>query len=272
LLPARRAGLARFARPVHQDAMSVMRTFLVCLTLLASLAGCQWRSISPAQDAELRNVFEQVRKGDLASVENAFEPKYRTPGLHADLPQWQDQIPQGVPQIQRINAAAQTVRGVTDYGASYEYDYPGGRALLSQVEMRQDAAGKKTITAFRVVKSEPHLLDRYRFGVMGKKPQQYAFLVLVLLAPVLGVWGVIAVWRAPDLPRKWKPLWTLAMALGFMDLTMDWATGDVFLQINNLHILWITAKQFSPLSPWMISTSLPLAAIAFLIGYRPPKA
>ena len=251
--------------------MSVIRAALLSLVLVASLAGCQWRSISAAQDAELRGVFEQVRKGDIASVENAFEARYRTPGLHADLPQWQGQIPPGTPQIQRINSAVQTEKGVTDYGASYEYDYPNNRAILAQIEMRQDAAGKKAITAFRVVKSEPHLLDRYRFGVTGKKPQQYAFLMLVLLAPVLGVWGVIAVWRAPDLPRKWKPLWTLAMALGFMDLTMDWATGDVFLQINNIHILWITAKQFSPLSPWMISTSLPLASIAFLIGYRPPK-
>jgi hypothetical protein len=61
------------------------------------------------------------------------------------------------------------------------------------------------------------------------------------------------------------------MALGFMDLTMDWATGDVVIQVARLHILYITASKFGPLSPWMISTSLPLASIAFLIGYRPQK-
>ena len=93
----------------------------------------------------------------------------------------------------------------------------------------------------------------------------------MLLSPALGLWGMAAVWRAPDIPRRFKPIWTIAMAIGFMDLTMDWANGDAFLQVANLHILYISARQFSPLSPWMISTSLPLASIAFLLGYRPPK-
>jgi hypothetical protein len=41
--------------------------------------------------------------------------------------------------------------------------------------------------------------------------------------------------------------------------------------VAHIHILWIRAARFGPLSPWMISTSLPVAAIAFLLGYRPPR-
>jgi hypothetical protein len=244
---------------------------LLAFLLLIPLAACQWQSITAQQDAELRGVFEQVRRGDLNGVEAAFDPQYRTPTLHAGLPDMRSMIPTGQPQVQRLNSALEKdAQGRLNYGASYEYDYPGS-ALLTQIEMRQDAAGRKTITAFRVVRAQPHLVDHYRFGLVGKTPQHYLFLVLMLIAPLLGIWGIVAVWRAPDLPRKWKPLWTLAMALGFMDLTMDWATGDVVVQVARLHILYITASKFGPLSPWMISTSLPLASIAFLIGYRPPK-
>ncbi len=200
------------------------------------------------------------------SIRNSAPPPC-TPACPTCAPQ----IPPGQPQIQRLNAASETDKqGRVNYGASYEYDYPG-RALLVQVERRQDTKGAKTTTAFRLVRAQPHLVDHYRFGVIGKSPQHYLFLVLVALAPLLGFWGIASVWRAQDLPRKWKPLWTLAMALGFMDLTMDWANGDVVVQIAAVHILYITAKKFGPLSPWMISTSLPVAAIAFLIGYRPPK-
>jgi hypothetical protein len=244
---------------------------LLALCLLIPLAACQGRSITAQQDAELRGVFDQVRRGDLEGVEAAFDPQYVKPTLHAGLPDMRSMIPPGQPQIQRLNAASDTDRqGRLNYGASYEYDYPGS-ALLTQIEMRQDKAGRKTITALRVVRAEPHLVDHYRFSLLGKTPQNYLFLVLVALAPLLGIWGIVAVWRAPDLPRKWKPLWTLAMALGFMDLTMDWANGDVVIQVVSLHILYVTASKFGPLSPWMISTSLPLASIAFLIGYRPPK-
>jgi hypothetical protein len=216
-------------------------------------------------------VFDQVRRGDLQGVEAAFDPQYRTGALHAGLPGLRDQIPPGQPQVQRLNTALEKdAQGRLNYGASYEYDFPG-HGLLVQVQMRQDAAGHKSITAFSLVSAQPHLADHYRFGLLDRKAPQYAFLVLVLMAPVLGLWGMVAVWRAPDLPRKWKPIWTLAMAIGFMDLTMDWANGDVVLTVANLHVLYVTARQFSPLSPWMISTSLPLASIAFLLGYRPPK-
>ncbi len=246
-------------------------TLLLAVLLLAPLAACQLPWLSAQQDADLRGVFEQVRGGDLGKLEAAFDPQFRPPTLHADLPGWRALVPPGTPKIQRLNQAVSTDKqGRTNYGAGYEYDYPG-KALLVLVEMRQDAFGKKTVTLFQVRGAPPHLVDDYRFSLTNRKPFQYGFLFLVVLAPLIGLWGIVAVWRAPDLPRRWKPLWTLAMVIGFMDLTMDWRTGDVFLQTANLHILYITAKRFSPLSPWLISTSLPLASIAFLLGYRPPK-
>ncbi len=250
---------------------SPLRVVFLAVTLLLALGGCQWRALSAAQDADLRGVFEQVRRGDLAATGAAFDPQFRPPTLHADLPQWRAQMPAGTPQIQRLNqAVSKDKQGRLNYGASYEYDFPG-KGLLVQVEKRRDLAGKTTITAFRVVGAPPHIADHYRFSLTDRKPFQYAFLFLAFLSPALGLWGMAAVWRAPDIPRRFKPIWTIAMAIGFMDLTMDWANGDVFYQTANLHILFITARKFSPVSPWMISTSLPLASIAFLLGYRPPK-
>jgi hypothetical protein len=251
---------------------SPIRALLLALCLLIPLTACQWRTLSAQQDAELRGVFEQFRRGDLQGLENGFDPQYRTPALHAALPAMHDMVPPGEPQVQRLNAAVETDKqGRLNYGASYEYDFPG-HGLLVQVEKRQDTAGRQTITAFRVVAApQPHLADEYRFSLLGKKPAQYMFLFLFVLAPVLGFWGIVAVWRAPDLPRRWKPLWTIAMVLGFMDLTMNWHDGTVILRTAQLHVLYVSLAKFGPLSPWMISTSLPLASIAFLLGYRPPK-
>jgi hypothetical protein len=250
---------------------SPIRAVLLAALLLLPLGACQWQSLTPQQDADLRGVFDQLHRGDLAGLEAAYDPQYRPATLNADLARMQSEIPPGQPQIQQVNHATETDKqGRLNYGASYEYDYPG-TALLAQIEMRQDKAGHKAVTNVFLRPADPHLIDRYRFNLTGKKPYQYIFLFLVALAPFLGFWGMVAVWRAHDLPRKWKPIWTLAMALGFMDLTMDWTNGSVVLTVANLHVLYVTARHFSPLSPWMISTSLPLASIAFLLGYRPTR-
>lgn len=243
---------------------SLFRALLVLLCL--PLVACGGARLSPQQDADLRAVYEKERVNDLAGLEAAFEPQFRTPQLRQSLAFMQGMIPPAAPTVRLLKPAIEKdAQGRTNYGGIYEYDYPS-TAVLAEIEMRQDAAGRKTIVAFHMRQADRGIVDHFAFGLMGKKPYQYAFLVLALMSPGLGLWGLVMLWRAPDI--RWKVLWAVAMLLGFMDLTMDWASGDVVLNLYKIHIAWVSATQFSPLSPWMISTSLPLAAIAFLLGYR----
>ena len=247
--------------------MSPVRALLLAVCLLLPLGGCAWRSLSAQQDSDLRAVFEKMRAGDLAGIEAAFDPQLRTPALRQNLQYMQGEIPPQTPKVRLLKGVIETDKqGRVNYGGIYEYDY-ARVAVLAEIEMRQDKAGHKTVVAVHLQQAPVGVADTYAFGLTGKKIYQYAFLVLVLLAPLLGVWGLVRLWFAPDI--KWKFLWAIAMCIGFMDLTMDWATGDVVLTVANIHILWLKATRFGPLSPWMISTSLPGAAIAFLLGYRP---
>ncbi|MGZ3364668.1 MAG: hypothetical protein ACXWKY_08135 [Caulobacteraceae bacterium] len=243
---------------------SLLRTliFALCLPLLAA---CD-RGVSPQHDAELRAVYEKMRVNDLAGVEGQFAPERRQPALHQSLQFMQGMIPPDKPQARLLKGLSEPgPDGSTDYGAQYEYDY-ASTAVLAQIEMRQDKAGRKTVTAVQLRQAPVGIAHAFDFGLTGKKSYQYIFLFLMTLSPGFGLWGLYALWRAPDI--KWKFFWALAMLLGFMDLTMDWRTGDVILNIAYIHPLWIYAHRFGPLSPWMLSTSLPVAAIAFLLGYR----
>jgi hypothetical protein len=245
---------------------------LLCLPLLAA---CQ-RSLTPQQDAELRAVYEKMRVNDLAGIEGQFAPERRQPTLHQGLAFMQGMIPPDKPAVRLLKGLVlDEANGAIEYGALYEYDY-ASTAVLAQIDMRQDKAGHKAITAVQLRQAPVGIAHAFDFGLTGKKYYQYIFLFLMALSPAFGLWGLYALWRARDI--KWKFFWALAMLLGFMDLTMDWRTGDVVLNIAYIHPLWIFARKFGPLSPWMLSTSLPLAAIAFLLGYRrlerpwdPPK-
>jgi hypothetical protein len=238
---------------------------LILAACLPLLAACQ-RGLTPQQDADLRAVYGRMAANDLAGIEGRFDPQFKRPTLHQGLQFMQGMIPPQPPKVQVLKSAVQAnPDGSTDYGAMYEYDYPS-TAVLAEIQMRQDKAGRKAITAVQLRQAPVGIAHAFDFGLTGKKYYQYIFLVLMALAPGFGVWGLAALWRAPDI--KWKFFWALAMLLGFMDLTMDWRTGDVILNIAFVHPFWIYARKFGPLSPWMLSTSLPLAAIAFLLGYR----
>lgn len=249
--------------------------FLLPLLCLPLLVACT-RGITPQQDADLRAVYEKMRTNDLSGIEAEFTPQFKRPALHSGLAFMQGMIPPDTPRVTMLKGLSQPgPDGSTDYGAQYEYDYKS-TAVLAQIEMRQDKAGHKTISAVQLRQAPVGISHAFDFGLTGKKSYQYVFLALMLMSPGFGIWGLVALWRARDL--KWRFFWTLAMLLGFMDLTMDWRTGDVVLNIAQIHPFWIFVRKFGPLSPWMLTTSLPLASIAFLLGYRrlerpwdPPK-
>ncbi len=240
------------------------RLFVLALAL-PLLASCS-KGITPQQDADLRAVYEKMRVNDLPGIEGQFNPQYKQTALHQGLEFMQGMIPPDKPKVTVLKALSEPgPDGATDYGAQYEYDY-ASTAVLAQIEMRQDKAGHKTITAVQLRQAPAGIAHAFDFTLSGKKYYQYLFLFLMALSPAFGVWGLVTLYFAPDI--KWKFFWILAMLIGFMDLTMDWRSGDVILNIAYVHPFWIFARKFGPLSPWMLSTSLPVASIAFLLGYR----
>jgi hypothetical protein len=235
---------------------------VLCLPLLAACA----KGITPQQDAELRAVYEKMRVNDLGGIESQFAPERRQPTLHQGLQFMQGMIPPDKPAVHLLKGLVLDEKGgAIEYGGLYEYDY-ASTAVLAQIDMRQDNAGHKAITAVHLQQAPAGISHAFDFNLSGKKYYQYIFLFLMALSPAFGVWGLAALYFARDL--KWRFFWILAMLLGFMDLKMDWRTGDIVLNVAYVHPFWIFASKFGPLSPWMLSTSLPVASIAFLLGYR----
>jgi hypothetical protein len=239
---------------------------LFVLVSAATLAACQFGGLTPQQDADLRAVYQRMKANDIKGVADNFDPGFKQPTLTEGLAFMQGMIPPQTPKVTLLKGVVEDgPNGATDYGGVYEYDYPS-TAVLADIRMRQDKAGRKTITALRLLQQKVGIAEDFKFRLDGRKPFQWAFLFLMALSPGLAIWGLIALHRAPDI--KWKPIWALAMSVGFMDLTMDWTTGDAFRTAKMIHPLWIAARHLGPLSPWMLSTSFPLAAVVFLLGYR----
>ena len=133
---------------------SLSRLFLLIVWL--PLAACSLNGVTAQQDADLRGVYEKMRANDIAGIEAQFTPQFKQASLHQGLVFMQGMIPPDAPRVTRLKAISQPgPDGATDYGAQYEYDYKF-TAVLAQIEMRQDKAGRKTINSVQLRQAGGH--------------------------------------------------------------------------------------------------------------------
>jgi hypothetical protein len=75
------------------------------------------------------------------------------------------------------------------------------------------------------------------------------------------LWTVVRVLRAPVL--RGRLFWALACFAGMGTLWMDWTSGITGFLPYSLRLMGFGLEQGpSPLSPWMVSLTLPIGALA----------
>ena len=99
------------------------------------------------------------------------------------------------------------------------------------------------------------------FWAPGRTSGQWLFLALAVATPAFMLWTVVRVLRAPVLGGRL--FWALACIAGMGTLWMDWTSGITGFQPYSLRLMGFgLEKGPSPLSPWMVSLTLPIGALA----------
>ena len=99
------------------------------------------------------------------------------------------------------------------------------------------------------------------FWAPGRTSGQWLFLALAVATPAFMLWTVVRVLRAPVLGGRL--FWALACIAGLGTLWMDWTSGITGFQPYSLRLMGFgLEKGPSPLSPWMVSLTLPIGALA----------
>lgn len=99
------------------------------------------------------------------------------------------------------------------------------------------------------------------FWAPGRTSGQWLFLALAVATPAFMLWTVVRVLRAPVLGGRL--FWALACIAGMGTLWMDWTSGITGFQPYSLRLMGLgLEKGPSPLSPWMVSLTLPIGALA----------
>ena len=173
-------------------------------------------------------------------------------------------IPSGAPlSVKLVGAHTYFTPSTTTVNTSFEYQFPD-TWLLINVAMQQKG-DVRTIVGLNVVPRTQSLEEENKFTFSGKSALQYATLASGIMAAAISLYALVVCIRTKLPRRKW--LWILFIISGLGKLWVNWTTGQWGLQPISVQLFSLSA--FAALyGPWMISTSVPLGAIVFLVSRR----
>jgi len=218
--------------------------------------------IAPETVAEAKTEFDFLRHAQFDRVEAGLDPGIDRGRLRENLVKMAALIPPQDPlSVKTVGAygSCETRKGC-ETQVTLEYRFPDRWMLVQLVVHRRD--GKSTITEFHLQTLAESLEETYRFTLRGKTALEYAILLMALVAFGLTVYSLVLCIRTPMKRRKW--LWILFILVGFGEVEVNWATGEVSHKI--LHILLLSGGTYGqPYGPVFIMVGLPLGPILFLM-------
>lgn len=125
-----------------------------------------------------------------------------------------------------------------------------------------------SITAIEVTPEDD---AQARFFGPAKTPGQWMFFAATAATPIIMIAAMLLALRARRLP--WRLLWMAGAFVGLGAAWMDWRLGSVRLVAEQITVFGFGFERGpSPLSPWMVHTTLPIGALAVfvrLLVFRP---
>jgi len=148
----------------------------------------------------------------------------------------------------------------TTTNITLEYQFQSKWLLINVATQKK--GGVSTVVGFNVNPITDFLENINKFRLVGKNPLQYSVFVLAILIPLFTLYALILCIRTKIEKKKW--LWVLFVMLGLAKFSVDWTTGQWGLTPLSFQLLG--AGAFAPLyGSWVISISLPLGAVIFML-------
>ena len=240
------------------------------ILILGMLAACSQKDMlqkfaSPAEQATAQKYINELRSLDFGDIEKAIDPSIADEVAGGTLAKMAALIPEGTPtsvQLVGANRFSSESAGTT-LNLTYEYQF-GTQYMLTNVATKTKN-GVLTIVGFRVLPESASLETQNKFNLSGKSALQYGVFGAAITMTIFTLVVLVVCIRTKMKRRKW--LWILFILFGFGKLSVNWATGQwgVMVLAAQLFSASATAAYFGP---WIVTVSLPVGAVLFLIRRR----
>ena len=241
----------------------------VVIGLLAALilAGCDetiwFEQIIPKEEAEFsKHYLALFPAGDFEKIETYIHPNLRSAQLRTTLEQIAATFPAANPtDIQTVGVRWRWMADTSLVHLTFQYAYPG-QWLLANVTLQKN--GSETFVTGIDVQPLPDSLEHLnRFTFEGKGFTHFAMLTVAIFVPLMIVVALILCTKTP-IP-KWKWLWILFILFGLTQVTLSWSEGTLHITPLAVQLLGVGFARHGLYAPWLLTVSLPLGAIIFLL-------
>jgi hypothetical protein len=243
---------------------------IAVLALAAAACGGGGQSlaeIAPKEEVELaRECLGDLRAGRLERVERRLDPALLSTDTRSKLAEAAAQFPPGEPRsVELIGVNQGTDEGSRSANLLFQYEFEQGWAAAG-VLLRREDGGPPRVTGVHV-KRLPESLERtHAFTLRGRRAVHWLFLAGALLVPAFVIATLIACWRASGQKKSWG--WIVLILLGVGGATLNWTTGRIALSPLEIQTFGAAVKKASPHAPWLVTLTVPLGALLYLVSRR----
>jgi len=230
------------------------------------LSGCDQDSLMkkftpPEDEAIATNYIAMLRQNQFEPIQKNLDPSLKSVLTQDVLVKMAAAIPAQDPiSVKVIGAQQDHYPNLYRINLSFEYQFPSKWLLINVATQKKD--GVSTIIGFNIYPLSDSLENLNKFRLAGKNLLQYVTLAFAVLIPVFILYALVLCIRTKMEKRKW--LWIISILIGIGKFTVNWTTGQ--WGIAPLSFQLFGASLFAPpYGAWLISVSLPLGAILFLL-------
>ncbi len=219
---------------------------------------------NPEDVALAKSYFELLRGGHADQVEDLIDSSVRDSLPDSVFEDLVATIPQEAPssvEVAFVDSRCQ--RGSCEEAIILEYKYRAERVLFNLALLKE--RGHISIMGIHLTHIPDSFVEENKFTLLKKGPSQYLILTMGIAVAVFSLYSLVRCILARIGWRKW--VWAAFILVGLTKLTVNWTTGELRFDFPAVVLLWVDAIPVK-YGPWMISASLPLGAILFLVFYR----
>jgi hypothetical protein len=238
--------------------------------ILVLSAGCTGRltggGAAAAEDVDFaKRYLALFQSRSFPAIEMGMDPAVKDPQIRPKLLQMASVFPVGEPTAVRLAGSSITRSGsTTTTSLSFEYEYSDRWVLAEVVVERKGQA--PVIKGVHIQPLRESLERANRITLAGKGPAHYAAAAVAGIVLVFVFCTFVLVIRTPAPSMKWG--WAIFVLAGASRFAFNWTTG--VLSVNLMTIEWFGSgfTKASAFTPLVITTSIPVGAIVYLIQRR----
>ena len=247
--------------------------FFVFLSCLIFFVGCGFEGLLKKQlarftpkeaDKFARDYIDLLLTNNIEQAKELLDPKVVNSKTQSQLQEIVNLLDKGeLISTEVVGVNVFRIRDIIRNTITYQLEFDDAWLLTTVIV---DGISKnQKIYSFHVKPIPKSLEEINAFTFSGKSFRHYLILLVAIGMPVFIVYTIVLCVRT-KIKRKW--LWIIFMLLGFGRYSFNWTSGQMGFQPLYIQLIPTSVFKGAPYAPWIISISVPIVALLFLLKRR----